>query len=185
MGNIDRQVGNNTATDVETKAQTSCFTERIDVYAPGSEIMSAIHVQDYSQWDTNTHPRVDKFGAAYYDGAVSGTSMASPQVAGVLACLAEQEPDMNQADALQHLIETSTPNVGTGSAVSPWISPYRNLGFPSDNHSDSNNRFLKYVKKRPEVGQTYPHANHKNRKPTDSGVKYPRSRTRVTNPVPS
>ena len=185
VGNIDRQIGNNTSTDLETKSQTSCFTERVDIYAPGSEIMSAITEADYQRWDTNNHERTDVNGAEYLDGAVSGTSMASPQVAGVLACLAEQEPDMNQADALQYLIETSTSNVGTGSAASPWTSPYRNLGFPSDNHSDSNNRFLKYVKKRPEVGQTYPHPNHKNRKPADSGVKYPRSRTRVTNPVPS
>ena len=185
VGNIDRQIGNNTSTDVETKAQTSCFTERIDVYAPGSEIMSAITEADYPQWDTNNHPSLDKYGAQYYDGAVSGTSMASPQVCGVLACLAEQEPDMNQADALQHLIETSTSNVGTGSAASPWTTPYRNLGFPSDNHSDSNNRFLKYTKKRPEIGQVYPHPQHKNRKPTESGVKYPRNNTRVTKPVVS
>ena len=33
--------------------------------------------------------------------------MASPQVCGIIACLVEQEPNLTQAEARQHLIENS------------------------------------------------------------------------------
>lgn len=188
VGNVSNTIYNGNE-EWNARNYNSNFGERVDIWAPGTMIQSAVAAyQAYPvtyYWQTVQHSRTDKFGAVYYDGAVSGTSMSSPQVCGVLACLLEQEPDMTQAEALQHLIETSTPTVGTGIAASPWTDPYRNLGFPSDNHSDSNNRFLRYIKKRPEIGQVYPHSNHKNRKTADSGVKYPRTRTRVTNPVPS
>ena len=70
--------------------------KRIDIWAPGSDIISSTK----GGW---TDPR----NSSYYLNSYSGTSMASPQVCGVLSCLLEQEPNLTQAEALQHLIEYS------------------------------------------------------------------------------
>jgi subtilisin family serine protease len=61
-------------------------------------------------------PVPDPRNTAYYIAKDSGTSMASPQVAGILACALEQTPTLNQAGALS-LITTAAklnqiPNSG-------------------------------------------------------------------------
>ena len=50
----------------------------------------------------------DPRSSSYHLASISGTSMASPQVAGIVACVAEQEPNLTQAEALQHLIEKNS-----------------------------------------------------------------------------
>ena len=107
-------------------------------------------------------------------GNLNGTSMASPQVAGLLACLAEQWNTMKQADALQFLKEGSKSQVGNnlpaGNSVTE--SPYEAFG-------DGNNRYVHYVYKRPQTGTVYPHPNYANRNVNTSGIKYPRVRYTV------
>jgi len=107
-------------------------------------------------------------------GNLNGTSMASPQVAGLLACLAEQWPTMKQADALQFLKEGSKSQVGNNLPADKSVtqSPYEAFG-------DGNNRYVYYVYKRPQTGTVYPHPNHTNRNVNTSGIKYPRSRYRI------
>ena len=97
--------------------------------------------------------------------------MASPQICGIIACLAEQEPNLTQAEALQHLIENSLPEVGSNG--SPTQSPYEGFG-------DSLNRYAFIPKKRPDSGMTSPAQIHKNRNTTTAGVKYPRVRYQTT-----
>jgi len=82
------------------KEYISRFTnhgKRIDVWAPGGDIISSVKSGSYSD-PRNSIYRLDVY---------SGTSMASPQVCGVLACLMEQEPNLTPAEALQHVIEYS------------------------------------------------------------------------------
>ena len=95
--------------------------------------------------------------------------MASPQVCGILACLAEQEPNLTQAEARQHLIENSLPEIGSQGL--PEQSPYEGLG-------DSNNRYAFIPKKRPDDGMASPFQLHKNR--NTSTIKYPRVRYQTT-----
>ena len=94
--------------------------------------------------------------------------MASPQVCGVIACLAEQEPYMTQEDARTHLIENAASNIG--STGSDNAEPYHALG------STSFNRYLTMPKKRPASGTLSPAVRHKNRNNLTPGVKYPRVR---------
>ena len=100
--------------------------------------------------------------------------MSSPQVCGVIACLAELEPNLTQAEALQYLKETSLAEVGDQGG-DPHQSPYEGFG-------DSPNRYLFYKNKRPLEGQTSPNVLNKNRNPDTAGVKYPRTRNRVFKP---
>ena len=93
--------------------------------------------------------------------------MSSPQVCGVIACLAEQEPFLTQAEALQHLKENALAEVGTTGTINH--STYEAFG-------DSHNRYLFMPKKRPETGTLSPAFLHKNRNSDSAGVKYPRVR---------
>ena len=141
----------------EYKSDFSNFDKRVDIWAPGGNIISA------------------SYGPNPPWSIMNGTSMASPQVAGLLACLAEQWPTMNQADALQFLKEGSESQVGNNLPADKTVteSPYEAFG-------DSNNRYVRYVYKRPQTGTVYPHPNYANRNENTSGVKYPRSRYTVT-----
>ena len=98
--------------------------------------------------------------------------MSSPQITGILACLAEQEPNLTQAEALQHLIENSLSDVhDPGGAANQ--QPYEGFG-------DSLNRYAFIPKKRLDDGMASPAQLHKNRNSTTTGVKYPRVRYQTT-----
>ena len=76
-------------------------------------------------------------------------------------------------DVLQHLIENSKANVADAGASNPVQSPYESL-------ANSPNRWLFYVKKRPDSGVAYPSITQSNRNPSTNGVKYPRTSSLVT-----
>ena len=92
----------------------SNFGPLIDIFAPGNNILSAYN---------NAGLADGKYGGApnyYYP--IQGTSMASPQVAGVLACLATGKERFNQNDAKGYLDSTGIYNdmswdAGSGSGT--------------------------------------------------------------------
>ena len=164
-------VGNIDSDKIEHKRNSSNWGGRVDIWAPGSDIISSIY--------TNTDDTMgygsliqDPRDSDYYLASISGTSMASPQITGILACLLEQEPNLTPAEALQHLIENALSDVyDTGVAAN--LSPYEGLG-------DSNNRYAFIPKKRSDTGMASPAVLHKNRNTTTAGVKYPRVRNNRT-----
>lgn len=90
------------AIDNTLTEQKSAFSEtgpRVDVYAPGSYIMSAIS----SNYGSLSDPR----NTSYRIGKISGTSMACPQVTGVLACALQARPTMTPAQAKKLVIDHS------------------------------------------------------------------------------
>ena len=150
----------------EYKSNFSNWGERVDIWAPGSDIISSIY--DYSSASSYGARIADPRNSSYYLASINGTSMSSPQVCGVIACLAEQEPDLTQAEALQHLKENALAEVGTTGTINH--STYQAFG-------DSHNRYLFMPKKRPEIGTVSPNFLHKNRNSDSTGVKYPRVRS--------
>ncbi|WP_433829832.1 S8 family peptidase [Actinoplanes sp. CA-015351] len=92
-------VGATTSTDA--RASYSNYGSVLDIFAPGSSITSA--------WYTSTSAT----------NTISGTSMASPHVAGAAALALSRNPSYTPAQVASSLITNSTPNVvtspGTGS----------------------------------------------------------------------
>lgn len=92
-------VGSTTTSDA--RSSFSNFGTCVDIFAPGSSITSAWRTSDTA---TNT---------------ISGTSMATPHVAGVAALFLETNPTASPATVTAAIINNSTPNkvtnAGTGS----------------------------------------------------------------------
>jgi hypothetical protein len=140
-------VGAISASFNDSKYDQSNCGPRIDVYAPGRYIMSSVNstLGVYSNDARNTAYRLTK---------KSGTSMASPQVAGVMACLAESWPRIKQADAVTYVQNRAKTNQITTGTTS--LSDVTNL-------QGSNNRYLYAYKERPDTGQVGPKTNAGNR----------------------
>lgn len=93
----------NTAT--EQKAVFSESGPRVDVYAPGAMIMAA-----YANSPYNTPAVPDPRNPAYHLNKLSGTSMACPQVTGILACVLQARPAMTTTEAKSFIAEHSVKN---------------------------------------------------------------------------
>ena len=150
------QVGAIAATVSETKGTYSNCGPRVDIHAPGTLIMSVVNTAGFVGDARDPADRWTK---------ISGTSFSAPQVAGALACLAEQWPTMTQAQALRYITENATVDQIVDTEGGP--GDYLSL-------QGSENRYLYYVKEREEQGQINPRSNQGFR-PT-SGMAWPRPR---------
>lgn len=142
----------------ERKAYFSNIGPRIDIFAPGQAILSSL----------NTGVSTDPRNSNYYIAKYQGTSMASPEVCGVLACALETYPNMNQSEALAYLLKYASTNQMSDTGTLDASDQLSLQGAP--------NRYLVYHYERPVSGNTFPKLNVKDR-PT-SGAVYPRSRIR-------
>ena len=162
-------VGNIGSLVNEYKRNSSNWGARVDIWAPGTDIISAVYDSSSASTEGGYTPIVaDSRNSSYHLASISGTSMSGPQVAGVVACLAEQEPNLTQAEALQYLKEHAVAEVGTTGTEN--TSPYRTFG------ANSNNRYMTFPMKRPLTGTLSPAVRHKNRNSDTDGVKFPRVR---------
>jgi subtilisin family serine protease len=78
----------------------SNYGDCIDLYAPGVSIVSAWVTDDWS-------------GDGSYTRSLSGTSMASPHVAGVVALFLEANPSASPADVHSAIVGNATPDAVT------------------------------------------------------------------------
>ena len=162
-------VGSVGTTTNEYKSNFSNYGPRVDVWAPGSSIVSAVYNSGAAS-EFGITLVDDPRNSTYKLGSIDGTSMASPQVCGYLACLLESQPTLDQADAVAWIEQSTTKNRVGSSGGS--FGDYTSLG------SGSNNRYLYFYKIRQDDGQAYPTTQYKYRR--DSGVVYPRPRIRRT-----
>lgn len=152
------EVGAIDSLDVEVKADFSNTGERVNIFAPGVNIMAAIN----TNWVNPDIP--DPRGVGFLTKTY-GTSFASPQVAGVLACLAERYPDLNQGMANQYLNKYATYNQISDPPPNE-LSNDRNLQGGSNKYLKFKNEPIKQTVMypfpewwiRPEVGITWPRA---------------------------
>ena len=151
-------VGSVDTIQIDQKVLYSDCGAGVDLFAPGTYIVSSL-----------PSGTADPRNASYYIGKYSGTSMASPQVCGVLACALEVYPDMNQERAKAYI--TSIAKAGQLTATS---------GGPTDGQDlqGSANLFLYYKKERGTSGNVFPKINYKSRPAT--GSVYPRPRIKRT-----
>jgi hypothetical protein len=147
------------AVDANSTDQKSYFSDcgqGVDIWAPGTNILS-------SYLSGSADPR----NSSYYFGKINGTSMASPQVCGVLACALEVYPNMTQSQAKAYIVGLAKANQLTVTS-----------GGPADirDTQGSPNLFLYYKKERETVGNVFPKINYQIRPAT--GAVYPRTRIR-------
>jgi subtilisin family serine protease len=89
-------------TNTEQKVGFSESGPRVDVYAPGVAVMAAYANKPYV-----TGAVADPRNSAYHLNKLGGTSMACPQVTGMLACILQARPNMTIAEAKAFIAEHS------------------------------------------------------------------------------
>jgi len=98
------------------KDQTASSSSRgpaVNIWAPGTNIMSACSTIN-DGYTTTTHPEDE----TYLVMSIGGTSMAAPQVAGVVAQHLQVKPDLTPAQMMDRIIGDSQAVVySTGSAT--------------------------------------------------------------------
>jgi hypothetical protein len=154
-------VGAISALTNESKATFSNCGPRVEMYAPGQNIISSFN-------STTTFGGVDDPRSGDFKiGKISGTSMASPQVCGILACVLEIYPNLTHQEALEYVQYYAKKGQITDTEG----------GF-TDNTSlqGSPNNFLFYFEERLNSGKIFPKLNSKSR-PVQGAV-YPRTRIR-------
>lgn len=156
------------ATNTEIKWTMSCCGPKVNVFAPGSVIISSNEFYNSSNSLMIFNPRNPLYG----NSIDTGTSMASPQVCGVLACALELYPNMTQADALAYITKHAIPDQlanteQLASIPGGWMCELQ--GAP--------NLYMYVYPERPVTNSVYPKVNYKLR-PTTGNV-YPRYKIRV------
>lgn len=94
------------AANTEYKAYFSTCGPRVDIYSPGENIMSSMATGSAEAGGAVTYPLNSSFLAK----KLNGTSMASPQVCGLLACLVGNRRHYTPADVTNWLTGTCTKN---------------------------------------------------------------------------
>jgi hypothetical protein len=107
VGSLD-SIGN------DQKADYSCTGPRIDVYATGTDIMGASANAPFNGAQATQDPRSanvtipgSPYGHVFYLNKDTGTSQATPQVTGILACALQARPTMTIAEAKSFLAASS------------------------------------------------------------------------------
>lgn len=151
-------VGSMDSIQIDQKVLYSDCGTGVDIWAPGTNIISSL-----------PSGTADPRNASYYLGKYNGTSMASPQVCGILACALEIYPHWKQEQAKAYITGIAKLNQLTGTN-----------GGPTDGQDlqGAPNKTLFYRKERESTGNIFPKTNYDVR-PTTGSV-YPRPRIRRT-----
>ena len=111
VGNMDSSVQSAT---LDRKATSSECGPGVDIYAPGTNIMSCTSTTN--KWGSGSQNYY--LNSSYRQTNISGTSMASPQVVGVLALYLQVNPSATPAQAKEWLLNNAGSailNTGTGN----------------------------------------------------------------------
>ena len=159
-------VGSLGAETVETKSSFSNTGSRIDVFAAGEFINSAINDTGDS---TGAGAVPDSRNASYLVKKIQGTSMASPQVCGALACFLEHDPTISPQDARELIRRQARGFISdTGSDN---VTDVRSL-----QGANNNLLMVKYSRSRAPSGSVFPKTTVRYR--PDSGITFPRVKRR-------
>ena len=100
-------VGSISSKVAEYKSNFSNWGSRVDIWGPGSDIISAVFDQSSATSEGYGPIVADSRDSSYYLASISGTSMSGPQVCGVIACIAQNQPNITTPEVLQYLKENS------------------------------------------------------------------------------
>lgn len=100
VGNIDSTTWEDAGTDFDKTAESTTRGPGVNIYAPGTNIMAATSTQyDTGSYSVTGYPS----NASYPIMSISGTSMASPQVCGVVAQHLQVFPNITPAEMQQRI----------------------------------------------------------------------------------
>lgn len=111
---------------LENKAESSCTGPGVDIYAPGTQIVSVASTDkagacDLTDGTDGSYTTVNSpLNASYKLMKISGTSMASPNVAGMIATVLEANPGMSPAQMKTFIHNNSTQNLLYNGATDAW-----------------------------------------------------------------
>lgn len=103
---------------IERKAYFSETGPRVDVYAPGTMIMGAYGNRSYQ-----TSAVADSRRSGFYFNKISGTSQATPQVTGYIACFLQLRPQATVEEIRNFIVDKSNKDKLTEGALS-WSNLY-------------------------------------------------------------
>lgn len=112
VGSLDSSVFDSTQ---DQKSEFSCTGPGVDIYAPGSNIMSSCSTTN-EIGGQNYH-----LNTSYKQSNISGTSMAAPQIAGMTALLLQMNPTASVAQIKNSMIARAQIAVYTGSISSSYV----------------------------------------------------------------
>lgn len=111
------------STGIYAKSQSSCCGPQVNMYCSGQAIMSAMPRNSDAQTGSNSSAQNsgDYFGdSTYKQKKIQGTSMASPQMAGMVACLLQAHPDWSPAQAQKWFESNASTNIYTSGSSDDW-----------------------------------------------------------------
>jgi hypothetical protein len=152
------------STIAERKADYSNAGPRTDIFAAGSGVTSADQVAGVA----------DSRNSGFYKSIKGGTSMASPQVCGLIACALETYPNLTSAQALTYITTYANSGIlddgafSTAYGASNYLSYNLLYGGP--------NKYAVYKNERPVNGNVFPKKNFKVR--PANGRTWPRNKIR-------
>jgi len=109
---------------LDQKATYSEAGPGVTIYAPGTDIMSA--TSNTNRWGVGSQNYY--LNASYKQTNISGTSMASPQVAGVSALVLQLNPSYTPAQVKASLTSNATATIYTTGLNNDWSSTRSLLG---------------------------------------------------------
>jgi len=147
----------------ERRAAYSNHGTSVDVYAAGTAIISSVPNHG---WPPSWYYQR---GNNNYYGMMSGTSMATPQVTGMIACMLEKYPDMDQRQVRELLSKITGEH-------NPMKDGNGDFSQAEWDLSEGHNRVLYYPDFKPTDKQSHPDPASKGRPLL--GVIYPRNSIR-------
>lgn len=98
----------------ETKSDFSNSGPGVDIYTAGEHIVSAWPGLHISNWQSEV-ARYES-GSPYYKTKLGGTSMASPNMAGMVACLMQAHPEWSPKQVKDFFLYYATPSIHTSGS---------------------------------------------------------------------
>ena len=115
----------------ERQTNFSTTGPRVDIYAPGRAVQAAIPVSATLSSNLANHPE----NSSYKIRKLQGTSMASPQVAGIVATLLQARPNYTQEDVRNWLFDQAASgrlyDPTTGTPSTDYLNYYALQGAPN------------------------------------------------------
>ena len=99
---------------IESISHFSQYGPRVDVYAPGTNIVGACSTYSLYGFAGHTYSfsnKTDIIGRVHRQLKISGTSMSSPHVAGMAACMLQKFPQLTPRELKSYIIDESKKGI--------------------------------------------------------------------------